>query len=170
MLVNGRVERNRAGEWRHDWKGAPAIGGLKQSQQDFKPLLPQLSLHSRDVSTARPTRRFLHALTLPGSVDEKLELFCFSGPHGSGEFAIHRQPEKFIEVIMEYANVSDIHSQQSMELSEAHLHGVMGLKWVTSYVGPSHASSNGGIALGRPTFPPNCTTMSRKADDRPGRN
>ena len=46
-----RTDGNNDAEHRHDWKYVRVIGELKQSEQDFKPLLLQLSRYARDVFT-----------------------------------------------------------------------------------------------------------------------
>ena len=106
VLMKKRTEAESESESKHDWKHVHVIGELKQSAQDFKPLLLQLSRYARDIFTAQPTRRFLHAFTLQGRIME-LWVFDRSGPYSSGEFDIHNEPMKFIKTITGYANMSD---------------------------------------------------------------
>ena len=106
VLMKMRTVGNSDGEHRHDWKDVRVIGELKQSEQDFKPLLLQLSRYARDIFTSQPTRRFLHAFTMRGKMMEAW-VFDRSGPYSSGEFDIHSEPEKFIKVITGYTSMSD---------------------------------------------------------------
>ena len=106
VLIKKRAKAKSESESKHDWKDVQVVGELKQSAQDFKPLLLQLSRYARDIFTAQPTRRFVHAFTLQGRI---MELWAFdrSGPYSSGEFDIHNEPTKFIKTITGYANMSD---------------------------------------------------------------
>ena len=70
VLMKRRANVDCDGEHRHDWKDVLVIGELKQSEQDFKPVLLQLSRYARDAFTARPTRRFLHTFTIQGRMME----------------------------------------------------------------------------------------------------
>ena len=106
VLMKMRTDGNNDAEHRHDGKDVRVIGELNQSEQDFKPLLLQLSRYARDVFTAQPTRRFLHAFSIQGKMMETW-VFDRSGPYSSGEFDIHEEPEKFIKIITGYANMSD---------------------------------------------------------------
>ncbi|MCJ1349377.1 hypothetical protein MMC31_007617 [Peltigera leucophlebia] len=94
--------KSDAASTRHDWKDILVIGEHKQSQSDFKSLLLQLSRYMRDVFAAQPTRRFVHGFFLH---DTTMELWVFdrSGPYSSGEFNIHKEPERFICAIAGYA-------------------------------------------------------------------
>lgn len=85
----------------HDWKDMHVIGEHKQSRSDFKPLFLQLSRYIRDIFTAQPTRRFVHGFLLHGTTME-LWVFDRSGPYSSGEFDIHKDPDKFICAIAGY--------------------------------------------------------------------
>ena len=105
VVMKKRTKEDIDDEEKHNWKDVRVIGELKQSEQDFKPLLLQLSRYARDVFTAQPTRRFLHAFTIQGRAME-LWIFDRSGPYSSGEFDIHNEPEKLIKVITGYASMS----------------------------------------------------------------
>ena len=87
---------------KHDWKDVRVIGELKQSKWTLKKILLQLARYIRDAFTAQPTRRFIHGFFLH---DTTMELWVFdrSGPYSSGEFDIHKEPEKFIRAIAGYA-------------------------------------------------------------------
>lgn len=106
VLVKKRTHGARTGDDKHNWADVLVIGELKQSEQDFKSLLLQLSRYARDVFTAQPTRRFLHAFTMQG---RKMETWVFdrSGPYSAGEFDIHEEPEKFVRVVVGYASMTD---------------------------------------------------------------
>ena len=90
----------------HDWKDVQVIGEHKQSRNDFKGLLLQLSEYMRDVFTNQPTRRFIHGFFLHGTTME-LWVFDRSGPYSSGQFDIHKQPERFIRALAGYALMDD---------------------------------------------------------------
>ena len=79
----------------HDWRDVHVIGEHKQSKDNFKSLLLQLSRYMRDVFTAQPTRSFIHGFFLYGNLME-LWVFDCSGPYSSGAFNIHEKPEQFI--------------------------------------------------------------------------
>ena len=52
VVIKRRTEGEADDEEKHNWKDVRVIGELKQSEQDFKPLLLQLSRYARDVFTA----------------------------------------------------------------------------------------------------------------------
>ena len=106
VIMKKRTEEEVYDKEKHNWKDVCVIGELKQSENDFKPVLLQLSRYARDVFTAQPTRRFLHAFTMQGRAME-LWVFDRSGPYSSGEFDIHKEPEKLIKVITGYASMTD---------------------------------------------------------------
>lgn len=106
VVMKKRTEEEVLDEEKHNWKDVCVIGELKQSENDFKSLLLQLSRYARDVFTAQPTRPFLHAFTMQGRTME-LWVFDRSGAYSSGEFDIHKEPEKLIKVMIGYANMSD---------------------------------------------------------------
>jgi hypothetical protein len=70
---------------KHDWKDIRVVGELKQSEQEIrtKSTLLQISRYVRDVFTAQPTRRFVHAFAVCRT---KMEAWVFdrSGPYSSG--------------------------------------------------------------------------------------
>ena len=90
----------------HDWKDVHVIGEHKQSKDDPKTLLLQLSRYMRDVFTVQPTRHFIHGFFLHGTLME-LWVFDRSGPYSSGAFDIHEKPEQFIQTIAGYTMMSD---------------------------------------------------------------
>ncbi|KAL9018480.1 MAG: hypothetical protein Q9185_004220 [Variospora sp. 1 TL-2023] len=91
---------------KHDWKDVRVIGELKQSKWTLKNILLQLARYMRDAFTAQPTRRFIHGFFLHKTTME-LWVFDRSGPYSSGEFDIHKEPEKFIRAIAGYAMMDD---------------------------------------------------------------
>ena len=90
----------------HNWKDVHVIGEHKQSKDDPKSLLLQLSRYMRDVFIAQPTRRFIHGFVVHGTTME-LWVFDRSGPYSSGPFDIHQKPDQFIRAIAGYAMMSD---------------------------------------------------------------
>ncbi|KAL8978915.1 MAG: hypothetical protein Q9177_006274, partial [Variospora cf. flavescens] len=91
---------------KHNWKDVLVIGELKQSKWPLKKILLQLARYMRDAFTAQPTRRFIHGFFLHKTTME-LWVFDRSGPYSSGEFDIHKEPEKFIRAIAGYAMMDD---------------------------------------------------------------
>ncbi|KAI4219804.1 MAG: hypothetical protein L6R40_008711 [Gallowayella cf. fulva] len=91
---------------KHDWKDVRVIGELKRSKWTLKKILLQLARYIRDAFTAQPTRRFIHGFVLHETTME-LWVFDRSGPYSSGEFDIHKEPEKFIRAIAGYAMMDD---------------------------------------------------------------
>ncbi|RMD41240.1 hypothetical protein DV735_g3917, partial [Chaetothyriales sp. CBS 134920] len=90
----------------HEWKDVLVVGELKQSNYDWKGTLLQLGCYVRDLMASQPTRRFVHAFALYGSVME-CWIFDRSGPYRSGQFSIHEEPKRFIQVMCGYAMMSD---------------------------------------------------------------
>ena len=56
VVLKRRAKVGMDNEEKHNWKYVLVLGKLKQSEQDFEPLLLQLSRYVRDVFTAQPTR------------------------------------------------------------------------------------------------------------------
>ncbi|KAI1745876.1 serine/threonine-protein kinase Sgk2 [Xylaria scruposa] len=75
----------------------PNTGGFKA---DFL----QLTRYVRNVFWDQPTRRFIHAFSLCGSIME-LWVFDRSGPYSSGAFNIHEEPIKFASALVGYATM-----------------------------------------------------------------
>ena len=98
--------RSKSADAKHDWKDVLVVGEHKKSDDHFKDDLLQLSGFVREVFAVQPTRHFVHGFILFGT---KMELWVFdrSGPYSSGEFDIHREPEKFILALAGYAMMSD---------------------------------------------------------------
>ena len=77
------------------------IEKLKQLKWDLKSLLLQLTRYLHDVYTIPPTCHFIHSFFLH-KITIKLWVFDHSEPYSSGEFDIHKAPEKFIQIITGY--------------------------------------------------------------------
>ncbi|EER36675.1 serine/threonine protein kinase Sgk2 [Histoplasma capsulatum H143] len=92
----------------HNWKDVRVVGELKQSEQEIrsKNTVLQISRYVRDIFTAQPTRRFVHAFAVCGT---KMETWVFdrSGPYSSGVLDVYKDPERFFQVILGYAMMSD---------------------------------------------------------------
>ncbi|TWU77787.1 hypothetical protein ED733_008720 [Metarhizium rileyi] len=73
---------------------------------DFKACLLQLTRHVRSIFDDQPMRRFVHAFTIKATTME-LWIFDRSGAYSSGEFDIHRDPEKFARALVAYATMDD---------------------------------------------------------------
>ncbi|KAL8747174.1 MAG: hypothetical protein Q9190_000914 [Brigantiaea leucoxantha] len=90
----------------HHWKDVEVIGELKESNKEKKATLLQIGRYVRDVFTAQPTRRFIHAFALCGS-EMRAWVFDRSGPYSSTAFDIHEEPERFILMIAAYVMMND---------------------------------------------------------------
>ena len=91
----------------HNWRDVWVIGELKEGPFEDKPLLIQLAGYAREVFASQPTRRFVHGFTIRIT---RMQLWVFdrSGPYSSTEFDIHKQPERFVQVIAGYLMMSDV--------------------------------------------------------------
>ena len=90
----------------HDWKDVEVIGELKESNDKKKATLLQIGRSVRDIFSSQPTRRYVHTFTLCSNYMQAW-VFDRSGPYSSGEFDIHREPERFIRIIAAYVMMSD---------------------------------------------------------------
>ena len=92
----------------HDWSNVLVIGEHKQNPDEdgsTKTLL-QLAGYAREVFGSQPDRRFVPGFTICGSV-MRLWVFDRSGPYSSEKFDIHKEPERFVQVIAGYALMTD---------------------------------------------------------------
>ncbi|OBT60889.1 hypothetical protein VE03_09937 [Pseudogymnoascus sp. 23342-1-I1] len=92
----------------HDWSNVLVIREHKQNADEdgsLKTLL-QLAGYAREVFGSQPDRRFVPGFTIYGSV-MRLWVFDRSGPYSSEKFDIHKEPERFIQVIAGYALMTD---------------------------------------------------------------
>lgn len=98
--------KGAANEAKHDWREVLVVGELKKADQKNKGLWLQVGSAVRNVFASQPTRRFVHAFTLTGT---ELETWVFdrSGPYSGATFDIHKEPEKFIQVICGYVMMND---------------------------------------------------------------
>ncbi|KAK1255493.1 hypothetical protein MKX08_009488 [Trichoderma sp. CBMAI-0020] len=95
-----------AADAKHNWKHVLVVGERKQSDQKDKRLWLQVGSAVRNVFAFQPTRSFVHAFTLIGT---EMEAWVFdrSGPYSGATFDIHKEPEKFIQVMCAYVMMSD---------------------------------------------------------------
>lgn len=94
-----------ADEW-HDWKDVLVVGELKRSDKKDKALWLQVGSAVRNVFAHQPRRLFVHAFTLTGTEMETW-IFDRSGPYSGATFDIHKEPEKFIQVMCGYLMMRD---------------------------------------------------------------
>ncbi|KAF2459673.1 hypothetical protein BDY21DRAFT_338901 [Lineolata rhizophorae] len=90
----------------HDWRDVEVIGELKASNNNKKGTLLQIGRYVRDIFSCQPTRRYVHAFTICG---REMEVWVFdrSGCYGPGAFDIHKEPERFIQVIAGYTMMNE---------------------------------------------------------------
>ncbi|KAI0190238.1 serine/threonine-protein kinase Sgk2 [Xylaria flabelliformis] len=83
-------------------------GLLKEThwEKEFKENLLQLARLVQGVFINQPTRRFVHAFLICGSIME-LWVFDRAGPYSSGMFDIIQQPERFTRVLVRYATMDN---------------------------------------------------------------
>lgn len=102
------VKRNNAQslDIAHNWMDVEVIGELKASNRDRKGTLLQIGRYVRDVFSCQPTRRYVHAFTICG---REMEVWVFdrSGCYSPGPFDIHKEPERFIQVIAGYTMMNE---------------------------------------------------------------
>ncbi|KAF4506884.1 hypothetical protein G6O67_006921 [Ophiocordyceps sinensis] len=91
-----------------EYKHVLVVGEQKKSYDRgrFKKDLLQITRYVRSVFAEQPTRRFVHAFTLCGSMME-LWVFDRSGPYSSGPFDIHEEPDKFARAFVGYATMGE---------------------------------------------------------------
>ncbi|KAL7804898.1 hypothetical protein V8C44DRAFT_369186 [Trichoderma aethiopicum] len=87
------------------WEDLLAIGQLT-AERDTKKRLTELACYARNLFDFQPTRRYLHAFTICGSMLEPW-VFDRSGCYSPGAFDIHQNPERFIRVITGYIMMSE---------------------------------------------------------------
>lgn len=92
----------------HDWSNVLVVGEHKQNPDEdgsSKTLL-QLAGYARELFGSQPDRRFVPGFTICGST-MRLWVFDRSGPYSSEKFDIHKEPERFIQVIAGYVLMTD---------------------------------------------------------------
>ena len=101
-----KPSRTKSGQFYY--KHVLVVGEHKKSlcTKDFKATLLQLTRHVRSIFDDQPMRRFVHAFTIKATTME-LWIFDRSGAYSSGEFDIHRDPEKFARALVAYATMDD---------------------------------------------------------------
>ncbi|KAL7893021.1 serine/threonine-protein kinase Sgk2 [Trichoderma sp. SZMC 28014] len=107
-----KMRRNEAADAKHNWEHVLVVGELKQSDQKNKSLWLQVGSAVRNVFAFQPTRSFVHAFTLTGA---EMETWVFdrSGPYSGPTFNIHKEPEKFIQVMCGYVMMS--HAEMGLD-------------------------------------------------------
>ncbi|TWU72882.1 hypothetical protein ED733_004096 [Metarhizium rileyi] len=90
----------------HIWEDVLVVGELKESDQKTNGLWLHIASSVRNVFATQPRRRFVHAFTLTGSEMENW-VFDRSGPYSGTVFDIHKDPEKFIQVLCGYLMMTD---------------------------------------------------------------
>jgi Fungal protein kinase len=103
LLVKRRTCAEKS---KHDWKDVLVIGEHQASTRDWKAKFFQLCRYVRDIFSAQPTRRFVHAFTL---LETSMELWVFDrcGAYSSGVFNIHDQPQMLVRALVGYVMMSD---------------------------------------------------------------
>ncbi|KAM4061466.1 serine/threonine-protein kinase [Hirsutella rhossiliensis] len=93
---------------RFEYKDVLVVGEHKRSFDtgDFKACMLQLTRHVRSIFADQPMRRFVHAFTIKATTME-LWIYDRSGAYSSGEFNIHREPEKLARALVAYATMDD---------------------------------------------------------------
>jgi protein kinase-like protein len=82
------------------------IGEFKESNNNKKGTLLQIARYVRDAFSGQPARRYVHAFTICGR-DMEVWVFDRSGCYSPGAFDIHREPERFIQVIAGYTMMNE---------------------------------------------------------------
>ncbi|KAK2591533.1 hypothetical protein QQS21_010783 [Conoideocrella luteorostrata] len=88
---------------------------------DFKACILQLTRHVRSIFADQPMRRFVHAFTIRATTME-LWIYDRSGAYSSGEFNIHREPEKLARALVAYATMDDKAMGLDMSIEWKHNH------------------------------------------------
>ncbi|OJD13000.1 hypothetical protein AJ78_06493 [Emergomyces pasteurianus Ep9510] len=106
LLLKARSAPDRQGK--HDWRDIRVVGELKKPENEIKTkaTLLQMGRYVREVFKAQPTRRFVHAFAVCGT---KAEAWVFdrSGLYSSGSFDVCEHQERFFQMIVGYAMMSD---------------------------------------------------------------
>jgi hypothetical protein len=102
------VKRKTAGspDVKHDWRDVLVVMELKNSDQKNKSLWLQVGSAVRNVFASQPRSLFVHAFTLTGT-EMEIWIFDRSGPYNCPTFDIHKEPEKFIQVMCGYLIMSN---------------------------------------------------------------
>lgn len=92
---------------RHHWRDVRVIGELKESvSKNSLQEVARFCGYAREVFTNQPTRLFLHGFFLRGSIME-LWVCDRSGPYSCERLDAHKDPERFLEVIVAYTMMRD---------------------------------------------------------------
>jgi Fungal protein kinase len=95
-------------EGKYRWADILVIGELEQSEilEEHNKELVLLYEHALEIFKSQPTRRFLHGFFIRGSLVE-LWVFDRSGFYSGEKFDIHKNPQRFIQVMAGYTMMSD---------------------------------------------------------------
>lgn len=101
-------QKPKQSKGRFEYKHVLVVGEHKRSfdTTDFKACMLQLTRHVRSIFADQPMRRFVHAFTIKATTME-LWIYDRSGAYSSGEFNIHREPEKLARALVAYATMDD---------------------------------------------------------------
>ena len=89
------------------WRDVRVIGKLNESVSSENRLeIAQFCGYAREVFTSQPTRLFLHGFILRGSIME-MWVCDRSGPYSCERFDAHKDPARFIKVMLAYTMMSD---------------------------------------------------------------
>lgn len=89
------------------WRDMRVIEELKESVSNKNRLeVAQFCGYAREVFTSQSTRMFLHGFILRGSI-MKLRVFDRSGPYSCEKFDAHKEPARFIKVMLAYTMMSN---------------------------------------------------------------
>lgn len=92
---------------RYHWRDVRVIGELKESvSKNSLQEIAQFCGYAREVFTNQPTRLFLHGFVVRGSIME-LWVCDRSGPYSCKRFDAHKDPDRFIKVMVAYTMMSD---------------------------------------------------------------
>ena len=82
------------------------VGELEESDKKLEDQWLQIGSAVQKVFASQPTRRFVHAFIMTGT---EMETWVFdrSGPYSGATFDVHKEPEKFIQVMCGYLMMSD---------------------------------------------------------------
>ncbi|KAK2590651.1 hypothetical protein QQS21_011664 [Conoideocrella luteorostrata] len=119
FFQKARKPRGRRFEYKH----ILVVGEHKRSHNtgEFKACLLQLTRHVRSMFDDQPMRWFIHAFTIKATTME-LWVFDRSGAYSSGEFDVHREPDKFARALVAYATMDNeaMGLDRSIEWKDSH--------------------------------------------------
>ena len=98
----------RKSERANDYRDVLVVGEHKKSHntREVNAVILQLTRYVRGIFADQPLRRFVHAFTLCGTTME-LWIYDRSGLYSSGEFNIHKEPDKFACALVAYTTMDN---------------------------------------------------------------